>query len=291
MTNERSAAAPSAISRAAVQRRFERAAHTFAQSDFVHQHCFSGLIERLEPMNLDPRRILDIGGGAGRDSRELRKRYRGSHVVTLDLSLAMLRAARSSRSRFARIREVQADAVALPFHDGAFDMVIANLTLPWIDNLAPVLSDVSRVVKEGGLFVFATLGPDSLRELRSAWHDEPHHVLAFPDMHVVGDALVQARLADPVLDVDPLTIRYRDTQSLFRDLTAVGGRNALTARRRTLTGKRRFSRMRAALEPPAGDGSFDVHLELVYGHAWGSGRPTAPGEFHVSPDAIGHRNF
>ncbi len=242
-------------------------------------------------MNLDPRRILDLGGGAGRDSRELRKRYRGSQVVTLDLSHAMLCAAKSSRSRFARIREVQADAVALPFRDDAFEMVVANLVLPWIDDLPSVLSEVSRVVQQGGLFVFATLGPDSLRELRSAWQGEPHHVQAFPDMHIVGDALTRARLADPVLDVDPLTIRYRDAQSLFRDLTAVGGRNALSARRRTLTGKARFSRMRAALGPRDGSNCFDVHLELVFGHAWGSARGAAPGEFHVAPDAIGRRNF
>lgn len=203
----------------------------------------------------------------------------------------MLCSAKASRSRFARLSEVQAEARLLPFAADSFDVVIANLLLPWIDDLAPTLSEVSRVVKPGGLFAFATLGPDSLRELRHAWGDDPYHVRSFPDMHIVGDELVRARLSDPVLDVDPLTIRYRSPQSLFRDLTAVGGRNALAARRATLTGKSRFSRMLAELGPPAGADTFDVHLELVFGHAWGSVTAPDRGEFRISPEAIGRRNF
>lgn len=284
-------AAPGATSKTAVRRRFDRAADTFAQADFVHQHCLAGLFERLEPMSLEPRRILDLGGGSGRGSRDLRKRYKRSQIVTLDLSLPMLRAAKAARSRFARQSEVQADARLLPFADDSFDMVIANLLLPWLDDLAPALSQISRVVRPGGLFAFATLGSDSLRELRDAWGDDPYHVRAFPDMHVVGDALVHARLADPVLDVDPLTIRYRSAQALFRDLTATGGRNALAARRASLTGKERFARMLSQLEPPAGSDTFDLHLELVFGHAWGSAALPDRGEFRISPDAIGRRNF
>ena len=110
------------------------------------------------------------------------------------------------------------------------------------------------------------------------------HVNLFADMHNVGDALVRAGLADPVLDVDGLVVSYRDVDSLLRDLRAAGS-NALLARRPALTGKSRLARVRSALAPDGGP--LAVELELVFGHAWGSGPPSTPGEFRIDPGAIG----
>ena len=271
-----------------VRRQFDRAAGDFANGDFVHRHCFAGLLERLEPMQLETKRILDLGCAAGRGSRELAKRFRRAQVSSLDLSGAMLRTAKAKHSRFARIFEVQANAGALPFVTGAFDLVIANLLLPWLGDPQPTFAGIARVLREGGLFSFATLGPDSLAELRAAWRrqDAFAHVNPFIDMHDIGDALVRAGLRDPVLDVDRLSITYPNAASLFRDLTASGARNALRDRCSTLTGKRRFAEVCAELEGNAGE-PLTVELELVFGHAWGGGPPGNPGEYVLPASAIG----
>ena len=271
-----------------VRRQFDRAAGNFANGDFVHRHCFSGLLERLQPMQLETKRILDLGCATGHGSRELARRFRRAQISSLDLSGAMLKTAKANRSRFARIVEVQADATALPFVTGAFDLVVANLLLPWLGDPQPAFTGIARVLREGGLFAFATLGPDSLAGLRDAWRrqDSFAHVNPFIDMHDVGDALVRAGLRDPVLDVDRLSITYPDAAALFRDLTASGARNALRDRRRTLTGKRRLAEVRAELEGKPGE-SLTVDLELVFGHAWGGGPPRNPGEYVLPASAIG----
>lgn len=256
--------------RASVRRRFDRAASSFEGADFVQRHAAAGLFERLEPMLLQPARILDVGSATGRASRELARRYRKSRVVSLDLSLGMLRRAKACRSRFARIRELQADAASIPLEDGCIDLVFANMFLPWSDDPVRFFAEVRRVLRKDGLFAFSALGPDSLRELREAWAavDDGEHVNPFPDMHNVGDAIVRAGLRDPVLDVDYLHVTWQDSDALFRDLTAAGARNSLGRRRPALTGKRRFAGMRAKLDP--GEAPLRVTFELVFGHAWGS---------------------
>jgi malonyl-CoA O-methyltransferase len=147
------------------------------------------------------------------------------------------------------------------------------------------------VLRKGGLFVFSTLGPESLSELRDAWAtvDNDPHVNRFADMHDIGDGLVHAGLRDPVLDTDFLNVSYRDTASLFRDLTLIGGRNSLAGRAKTLTGKGRFRNMDRQLSSRFRGGLLELRLELVYGHAWGSGPRQAPGEYLIEAAQIEKR--
>ena len=281
-----------------VRRRFDRAAATFDSADFVHRHAAKGLYERMSPMLVNVTRILDAGAATGNACRELARRYRGSHVISLDHSLEMLKQAKKGRSRFARVAEVQADARALPLPPGSIDLVFANMLLPWIGdvgdtgNFGRLFRELNRVLRKDGLFVFSTLGPDSLRELRQAWAevDSGEHVNAFMDMHDVGDALIKAGMREPVLDVDYLTVTYRDSDALIGDLTLAGARNSLASRRRTLTGKQRFEDMKRALNSFRSDGSLACRLELVFGHAWGGGADQPPGEFLVDASRIGRRS-
>lgn len=282
---------PGSLHRRASRRRFDRAAGGFDEADFVHRHAEEQILERMSPMQVDVSRILDVGAAAGRASRTLARRFRRSHVISIDTSLAMLRRANAAHTRFRRISEVQADALALPLRTGSVDLVFANMLLPWLGDAATFLAATARVLRRDGLFVFSALGPDSLMELREAWGevDDQEHVMQFADMHDLGDGLMQAGLREPVLDVDYLTLVYDDLASLFADLTAVGGRNTLTQRRRTLTGRQRFERFRRAVERRFADGKLSVRLELVFGHAWGGGPPARSGEFAFDAGSIGRR--
>ena len=272
-----------------LRRRRDRAAQLGADDDFVRSRTRDGLLERIEPMALDPKRILDIGGGSGRLSRALARRWRRSRIVSLDLSADMLAVGRRSRSRFSRIREVQGSAVRLPFAGGSFDLVISNLGLVSPERLSTAFAEVARVLRREGLFAFASLGPDSLVEIRRAWRavDDGPHVQAFADMHDIGDALVRSGMRDPVLDVERLGATYASPRALYEDLTLAAARNAVANRRRSLTGRRRFGRFEQELEAGAADGRFSVTLELVFAHAWGSGPQQPPGEFAIDPASIG----
>jgi len=256
-----------------VRRRFEQAASTFDSADFVHAATRDGLFARLEPALVDARVVIDLGSATGAANKRLNKRFPKAQVISIDLAHNMLQKARSRKSWLARSSFAQADATALPFANESVDVVFSNQLLPWIADTGPIFTEVARVLRKGGMFMFATLGPDSLREISNAWRqvDDNAHVSQFPDMHNLGDALVNAGLRDPVLDVDRLCIKYKNSRSLFADLTAVGARNALCKRVRSLTGKRRFANMVRALEDAAVGGEIALELELVFGHCWGAG--------------------
>jgi malonyl-CoA O-methyltransferase len=274
-----------------MQRRFNRAAESFDGVDFVHRATSDGLIERLEPMAIDVKKILDLGAATGGASRQLCRRFKRSRVIILDASHEMLRVAERKRSWFSRVSPLQGNAMALPLQTGCVDLIYSNLLLPWIDDLQALFAEVGRVLKKGGLFAFSTLGPDSLSELRAAWSsvDNGQHVNVFADMHDIGDGLVRASLGDPVLDTDFLNVSYRDTKSLFSDLTRLGARNSLAGRSRSLTGKQRFQAMEGRLNEQFKDGLLELRLEVVYGHAWGGGPPQPSGEYRFDAADIGRR--
>jgi malonyl-CoA O-methyltransferase len=271
-----------------IQCRFDRAARDFSRADFVHSVTREGLLARLDPLLLQPTTILDLGSATGATGRLLRKRFKRAHVVSLDLSRAMLSVARQDKPWFSRSSFVQGDAHRLPLADATFDLVVSNQMLPWAPEPQPVFEEVARVMKKGGVFAFATLGPDSFRQIERAWAslDDRRHVNRFPDMHDIGDGLVRAGLADPVLDVDRLNVSYDTTDKLFADLTRAGARNSLSARSPGLLGRARFQALKNALTATSADGKILLDLELVYGHCWGIGRPKDPRNYEIDANQI-----
>ncbi len=274
-----------------VRRRFDHAAHRFDAVDFVHSATRDGLLARLEPMTIEARTILDLGSATGSGSRLLARRFRRARIVAVDLSRNMLEATRRKRSRFTRRLSVQANAEELPFADQSIDVIFANLLLPWVSDPVLLFAEVSRVLRKDGLFLFSTLGPDSLGEIRDAWAcvDTREHANRFFDMHDIGDAAIRAGLRDPVLDVDRLSVTYNDAEALFRDLTDMGARNCLQNRERSLGGAGRFRAMKAALDDQRKGGLLTLDLELVYGHCWGSGPQSTDGEYRINAERISHR--
>jgi malonyl-CoA O-methyltransferase len=274
-----------------IQRRFDRAAASFDDADFVHAVTREGLLARLEPLILEARSILDLGSATGSTGRLLRRRFRRAHIVSLDASHRMAIRALAGKGWLSRGSAVQADAGQLPFADGVFDLVVANQLLPWLPDPGAAFSEIARVLRPGGVFAFATLGPDSLQELRRAWAgiDDDPHVHAFADMHDIGDGIVRAGLADPVLDVDRLTVSYEDADRLFSDLARAGARNVRPDRPRGLTGRRRNAAMRRALFDAAGGERIVLDLELVYGHCWGAGPIRDPADYRIAAHGIPRR--
>ena len=257
--------------------------------DFLGRTTADGLFTRMQPMALTPSLIVDLGCGHGHASQRLSKDFRRARVLSIDLSAPMLQNSRAGRGLFSRQREVRADALQLPLPTASVDVVFANLLLPWLDDLPGCFREAGRVLRRDGLFMFSTLGPDSLQELRDAWAqvDSGEHVRRFPDMQNLGDAIMASGIADPVLDVDTLTITYQSVDKLLADVGALGARNSIGDRRPTITGKNRLQAFREQLAGQRSDGVIRVTLELIYGHAWGRG--DTPGEHRIGAADIGRR--
>jgi malonyl-CoA O-methyltransferase len=252
------------------------------------------LLERLDLVKIRPRRVLDAGCGTGHGARALLQRYRRSAVVALDLAPGMLHAARHGRPWLRRLDAVCADAAELPLAAGSVDLVFSNLMLQWCNDPSEVFAEFRRVLKPGGLLMFTSFGPDTLKELRDAWRqaDGYTHVSRFIDMHDLGDALLRAGLQGPVMDMEHFTLNYRDVRSLMRDLKAMGAHNATAGRNRGLTGRGRLAAVEAAYEGLRRDGRLPATWEVVYGLAWaGAQSPPGPaaGEFTVPLSQLGRR--
>ncbi|MDN5871418.1 MAG: malonyl-ACP O-methyltransferase BioC [Nitrococcus sp.] len=281
-----------------LRRSFNAAAQSYDATAVLQREVGERLLERLDLIRLQPKWVLDIGAGTGATTRALMRRYPRARFVALDLAAAMLRKARRRAPLLRRLRCACADAESLPFNAASFDLVFSNLAFQWVNDLDCALREVQRVLRPEGLLIFSSFGPDTLQELRQAWAqaDGYVHVNGFVDLHDAGDALVRARLADPVLEMEHFTLTYRRVRDLMHELKTLGAHNVAGGRNGGLTGRRRWSAMEGAYERlRSAEGRLPATFEVTYGHAWG----TAParqsvdrsGAVHVPLAQLGTRRF
>jgi malonyl-CoA O-methyltransferase len=258
-----------------VRRAFDRAAGTYDGAAVLQREVCARLLEHLDPIRLAPRRAVDLGCGTGHAFDSLAKRFPAAAVVGIDIAPAMLARARA-RSRWwrgllggRRPALVCADAERLPLASSSVELVFSNLALQWCEP-SRVFAEAARALAPEGLLLFSTFGPDTLRELRAAFAeaDAAPHVNRFADMHDLGDALVGAGFADPVMEMERITLEYDSVLAIARDLKAIGAVNSLPSRARGLSGRRRWQRMTQAYERHRRDGVLPATWEVVYGHAW-----------------------
>ncbi len=283
--------APPYLDRAAIRRNHDRASAGYDAAAVLAGHLREAMIARLGWIAFVPECVLDLGCGTGQGAAALAARWPGARVVALDAAPRMLAEARRLAPA-ARIEWLCAEAEAVPLPDASVDLVFSNLLLPWCEDVDAVFEETARILKPRGLFTFTTLGPDTLGELRAAWRaaDGAAHVHPFTDMHDLGDGLVRAGFAEPVLDVSRYTLTYRDVGALMRDLKATGSQNAASARPRGLTGRGLIAAMTEAYEPFRADGVLPASFEAVFGQAWGAlERATRDGEFVFPVSHIGRR--
>jgi len=281
-----------------VRAAFDRAAIAYDEAAVLQREVGERLSGRLDLMTLVPRSVVDLGAGTGRWSAALAKRYPRARILSVDLAEGMLHRARRCAGRWDRLRGrhvfVCADAERLPLADRSTDLLFSNLTLQWCHDLGRTFAEFRRVLRPGGLLLFSTFGPDTLKELRAAWAEvDPGrpHVNHFPDMHDVGDALLRAGLADPVMDREDFQLTYREAAGLLRDLKCIGAHNVNTGRTPGLTGRRQLQAMYAAYERFRRDDRLPATWEVLYGHAFRveGGAQEVSGEVRIEPEQIGGR--
>jgi malonyl-CoA O-methyltransferase len=261
------------------RRAFDRAARRGEDAAALQAEVERRMLERLDLVRLVPKRILDAGCGTGRGLGLLRGRYPGADLLGVDFALDAIRAASRSESFASRLRRLFrrasrshlcGDFARLPLATGTIDIVWSNLALPWAGDPLAALREFGRVLASGGLLMFSSYGPDTLKELKSAFaaRSTARRVHAFADMHDVGDMLVACGFAEPVMDVEALTLTYACVDDLARDLKASGQTCAADDRPRGLTGRGSWRTMVARYESERREGRLPATVEVVYGHAW-----------------------
>jgi malonyl-CoA O-methyltransferase len=254
---------------------FEHAAATYDAAAVLQNEVCTRMLARLDYIKQRPAAILDAGSGTGNALAALGVRYSGARIIALDIALAMLMRGRERIPWWKglltrRPHAVCGDIEQLPLVDASIGMVWSNLTLQWVNEPQRAFAEMRRVLSPGGLLMFSTFGPDTLKELRCAYQgaDRYTHVNRFIDMHDIGDMLLESGFADPVMDMECITLTYDDVRQLMRELKAIGAHNVTRGRPVGLYGKSLLATVARNYEAFRRDGKLPATFEVVYGHAW-----------------------
>lgn len=295
--------APNPWNKQQVRTRFERAAATYAEAAVVQREVGNRLLERFDVMRIAPQTILDIGCGPGTHTTALAARFPEASIIAIDQSPAMVALtappARGLLARFAsmrktpRVRGLVADMASLPLPREQADVLWSNFALHWSNDLPALFAEWNRVLKVGAVVMFTAPGPDTLQPLRNALtragERADDRVQRFTDLHDLGDMLVQAGFADPVMDMEVITLEYSNAAALWRDLKAQGVTNSMQSRPRGLLTPRKLRAIEAQLDATRVDGGpIRIGVEVIYGHAWKvAPKKTAEGHGIVRLESIG----
>ena len=268
--------------RQAVRLHRDRAAATVASVSDILSDAADRLLDRLDDVTRSFGRALDVGG---RGVVAPRLRARGIDTVSCDLSAAMVR----SQAGLA----VAADEEWLPFAPGSFDLVVANLSLHWVNDLPGALIQLRAALRPDGLLLASLPILPSLAPLRTALLEAEAEltggvsprVSPFPELRDCASLLQRAGYALPVVDGDEIVLSYGDPLSLLRDLRAAGEGNAIRLRDRRPPPRALFAAALARL-PVGADGRIALTLRLAMMTGWAPSpdqpKPLKPGQFSVS---------
>lgn len=264
------------IDKREIRRSFSRAAADYDAAAVLQREVCTRMLERLDYIKLQPARILDVGSGTGWGSRQLAQRYPSARVIELDIAIGMLLASKGQSGWWQKLfgggkrLHLCADVEALPLAASSVEMLWSNLAVQWCNDLPAAFGEMHRVLRPEGLLIFSTFGPDTLKELRQAFKgvDQHSHLNRFADMHDIGDMLIHSGFAEPVMEMELITLTYDDVRGVLQDLKTIGAHNATAGRGKGLMGKNAWARLVENYERLRANGKLPATFEMVYGHAW-----------------------
>lgn len=246
----------------------------------VYHETEKQLLQRLDTIHIEPKRILTLQL-RNQPAPDLASRFPQANIQSIDL-----------------LSDLSAHTLIEANATHSVDLVISNLCLYWLDDCKSCFKAIHHWLNPDGLFLFTTLGPDTLQELRYSWAqvDEHPHVQSFIDLHDIGDQLLAANFKDPVMDMDKLYLTYQNTLDIIHDIHDRGESLCHPNRQKGLTGRNKFTQMLQHYEQFRGnDGKVSATYEVIHGHAWGNiSKPNTglndQGEARIAISEIGRRN-
>ena len=239
---------------------------------WLHGEVARRMAQRLELIRLKPERIVDWWSYVGAGSEPLDKACPRAQRTVVEPTEALVERSRAlHRAPWWRIGGSKVEIVGedQPTPGGA-QLVWANMMLHAVKDPPALMARWQQALSADGFVMFSCFGPDTLRELRALYQrlGWPAPTIPFVDMHDLGDMLVHAGFADPVMDQEMLTLTWADPQALLTELRGLGG-NASPERFAGLRTPRWRQTLEHELQSLAGpDGRLRLSFEIAYGHAF-----------------------
>lgn len=241
---------------------FNKAANSYKNHAFLQKEISIRLADKLNTIKIKPEIILDLGAGTGIFTEHILKKFPKSKIYAIDFAQNTLHA---NNAKF----KICADANQIPLANKSVDLIASNLMMQWCNNLDIVFTECLRILKPGGLMFFSTLGPDTLKELKNSYLDADSisNVNTFIDMHDVGDQMLLSGFKNPIMEMEILTLTYKNVIDLMKDLKGTGAQTVKN-RSNNLIGKNKFNKIIQMYENYRKDGKLPATYEVIYGHAW-----------------------
>jgi SAM-dependent methyltransferase len=270
-----------------------RRAERLSASDFLVERVAEEIADRLSVVL----RQFDLAVDLGTPGEAVRRALAASGKVGTIIAANPL-ATRASAGALAAV----ADEEALPFRDGALDLVVSALSLQFANDLPGALVQIRRALRPDGLLLAALPGGDTLTELRQAFAEAEAEmedgisprVAPFADLRELGALLQRTGFALPVTDVDRVSVRYASPLALMHDLRRMGATNVLTERQRKPLRRATLMRMIEIYGArfADADGRVRATFEIVWLSGWvpheSQQQPLRPGSAqHRLADALG----
>ncbi len=260
-----------------------------SSAPWLHGEIARRMGERLSAVKQQPTRVLDWWAPHSASTETLSAHYPQARIVPIgvDNKVADRPTAGKWWRRWTSGRS-QADPVGTPPEPAG--LLWANMMLHWVDDLPSLLQQWHAAVEVDGFLMFSAFGPDTLRSLHRLYAELGWGPPGSPwaDMHDLGDALVHAGFADPVMDMERLTLTWADADALLAELRTLGCNTALS-RFSGCRGRRWKQHLSEHLTErlARSDGRLHLEFEIVYGHAFRTAtRPRVEAETRVSLQAM-----
>ena len=211
--------------------------------------------------------ILDLGCGTGYFSPALLNHSPSGSYFGLDLSVDMVKFARQSHS-YERCTWLTGDAESIPLKTNSVDLVYSSLSIQWCGDLGSMFEEVTRVLRDDGVFVFSSLLEGSLSELKASWSavDSMQHVNAFSKLDDYQAAIQESGLQVVALDVEQKVLKYKKVKELTKELKTLGAHNMTSHRSTALTGKQKIKGFLSAYECfRLEDGTLPATYQVLWG--------------------------
>ncbi len=246
-----------------IRQSFSAAAASYDAMARLQKQVAVDLLHQSE-MPTSHQTVLDLGCGTGFLTEKLADHVAVENLFALDIALSMLHQSRQ-RPALTRCHHICADAEALPFVDNQFNWIYSSLALQWCSDLSAVFKGVQQCLKASGKLAFATFGPATLKELKTAWKhvDDAVHVNYFYPSDHIEMALQRTGFTSIHLNSRLYTLSYRDVWALMRELKGIGAQHVNGRQSQRLITRKHINQMIAAY-PKQFNGDIIASYEIFF---------------------------
>lgn len=255
---------------------FNRSANSYDKFSMLQNEVSDNLFDRLIKIQLNPKLILDLGCGTGRNGQILSSIYKQAEIVNYDFSENMLLQARHKQINLIdniletnRPSFICGDIENLVFPKKIFDIVWSTNSLQWCNDLPTTFKNIGSILKPNGLFIFTTFGPKTLYELRNITKEISSFKKTndFIDTSSIKNILINEGFSNPVVESEDISLKYNSIKNLFLELKSIGATSGLMTKKIGLTGKSFLKNIEEGYENYKYKGKYCATYEVIYGYA------------------------